>query len=200
MRKSRIGAFAAASALASATVLGGAGVAQAQESDSITGAEAEVTATANDNCEVTFAFADGVSEERLESVNWVVDYRIGDEAPTIANYTDEAEEELDERLSVFRPVVASNQDTVDALNNNDDYDYDVALMSNTVNLNDLVEANESGEHTLSFKFYRGSADWNSEENFGEVTVTGCDTVDEEDGFIGSVIDTIDVFGSLEDMS
>lgn len=200
MRNSRIGTLAAAGALASATILGGAGIAQAQESASITGGGAEVTATATDSCEVTFAFDEGsVTEERLESVNWVVDYRIGDEAPTIEAFNED--DELDEQLSVFRPVVASNQDTVDALNNHDEYDFDVGLLDHTVNLNDVAEPNDTGEHTVSFKFYRGSADWHSDENRAEVTVTGCETVGDDDpGLIGSVIHTIDVFGSLEGMS
>lgn len=201
MRNTRIGALLASTALASATILGGAGIASAEESgtDAITGGAATVTATANDNCEVTFAFADDIDDDLLDSTNWVVDYRVDGEEPTIPNYTDESEEDLDEQLSVFRPVVASNQGSVDALNDHEQYDYDVDLLDKTVNLNDVIEPNDSGEHTVTFKFYRGTADWHSEENQGEVTVTGCDTAGGE-GLIGSIVGSVDVFGSLEGMS
>src|SRR5699024_1129957 len=152
MRKTRFASLAASAALASATILGGAGIASAAETDTVVGNDAKVTATATDNCEVTFEFVGDTSIDRLNSVNWVVDYRVDGGDPTIENE--------DPALSVYNPVVASNQKSVDALNNHEDYDYDVGLLKKTVNLNDVVDANEDGEHAVSFKFYRGSADWN----------------------------------------
>lgn len=211
MRKTRFGALAASAALASTMILGGAGVAGASlgagslspetspvagDTDSITGGGAEVEATPYDNCEVTFEFVaplgdDGeLNDSELNLVNWVADYRVDGEEATISNE--------DEHLSVFNPVVASNQESVDGLNSHEKFDFDVGLLSKTVNLNDVVEANEDGEHTVTFKFYRGSADWDSDENKGEIIVTGCDTTDE--GLLGSVVGSVDVFGSLEGMS
>lgn len=200
MRKTRIGAFVASTALASATILGGAGIASAQDgdSDTIQAGAAKVTATANENCEITFEFGGDASADELKKWNWVADYRVGDEAASIPA---EAEtDELTEALSVFNPVVASNQDAADALTNHDDYDYDVGFFSNTVNLNDVVEANENGEHTVSFKFYRGAkpeGGWDADVNQGEVVVTGCD---DSTGSLGGALGSLDVFGSLGSMS
>lgn len=218
MRKTRFASLAASAALASATILGGAGIANASldagslssdpapvagETDSVTGGGAEVVATSYNNCEVSFEFT--APEDPAENKwNWVVDYRVDQEEPSIPKYeNDNADDgELIDHLSVFRPVVASKQGVVDSLNKHEN-GYDVDLLKNTVNLNDVVEPNEDGEHTVTFKFYRGSADWdNTETNLGEVTVTGCDTLEDEDdgGLLGSVVGSVDVFGSLENFS
>lgn len=198
MRNNRISALLATTALASATLLGGAGIASAAgASDTITGSDAKVTATANENCEITFGFVGDTTVDRLKELNWVVDYRVDGEEPDIVTKNDDGE--VDEQLSVYRPVVASNQATVDALV--EKYDYNVKLLDNTVNLNDVVGANDSGEHTVTFKFYRGSADWQAVDNKGEVTVTGCEKTEENNGgLLGSVVGSLDVFGSLEGMS
>ena len=70
MNNSRLGAFVAGVALASATVLGGAGVASAQQDEG----PVQFSAEGNDNCEVVFTV-----QNQTNSRFYTIDYQIDGE-------------------------------------------------------------------------------------------------------------------------
>src|SRR5699024_1440469 len=66
-----------------------------------------------------------------------------------------------------------------------------------------VEPNDTGEHTITFGVYQGSGlnENNKElyETTEDVVVSGCPITD-DGGLLGSVVGSVDVFGSLENFS
>ena len=193
MRKIRFGAVAASAALASVTVLG-AGTAMAQEGDgdpnraSITsGDNYTMTATQTGQCEVTFTL-DSLRDE--DYGNWRADYRVGEEDPITS--------QGGSRGDVYRPVVGSNDGIARAIEGRDDpYDFDAN--SAIVNLTEErrvpyadgdpsksyslpgVEANETGEHVITFGVYQGPPAYDAEiyNLDGKLTVTGCPILEPE---------------------
>lgn len=230
MRNTRIGAIIASSALASATILGGAGIASAQSASLAPGAPAEVdtasivmkaqnsddvnadgrytmTATAYDNCTVSFELVDDWPDDYTS--NWRADYRVNQEDPVMQGSSRGDE--------TYRPVLGSNQTIEDAINGRT-LPYDFATSEVTVDLTESrtvpdyedpskvvalpgVEPNEDGTHKITFGVYQGPSTADSGEySFNtSVTVEGCPTA-EDDGLIGSVVGSLDVFGSLEGIS
>lgn len=145
MRKTRIGALLASTALASATVLGGAAVANASTEDvlgslDVGGSlfpEAEepeadepeagetdtvrsegnyiMTATAFDNCTVQFT----LQTERDEDYgNWRGDYQVNDEPPITEPGSDPS---VGNRGETYRPALGSNQNIEEAIDGTYDF-------------------------------------------------------------------------------
>lgn len=194
MRKIRFGAVLASTALASATVLG-AGTAMAQEGD---GTNTEtvtsegnytMTATAIGECKVEFT---------LESLrgdnygNWRGDYRVGEEDPITAPGVNE---NVGNRGETYRPVITNQPGTAAAIENRENpYDFGAGTVivdltegrtvpyadddANEVYTLPGVEANETGEHTITFGVYQGPVAFDEEvyNTNGELTVTGCPTL------------------------
>lgn len=235
MRNTRIGALLASTALASATILGGAGIASAQSSSSEPEGPAEVdtasivmkaqnsededaagrytlTATAYDNCTVAFELVNDWPEGYTP--NWRADYRVDEEDPVMTGSSRGGD--------TYRPVLGSNQKIEDAIQNRAN-PYDFATGTVTVDLTEArtvpqyddpsqvkelpgVEANEDGKHEITFGVFQGPNTAASGEYSFDTTVTveGCPLAngdDEKDaGLIGSLVGSVDVFGSLEGMS
>ena len=231
MRNTRIGALLASSALASATILGGAGIASAQGSSSepeapnvvdtasivmkAQNSEEEdadgrytMTATAYDNCTVAFELVNDWPEGYTP--NWRADYRVDQEDPVMPGSS--------RGDKTFRPVLGSNQKIEDAINDRAN-EYDFATGEVTVDLTEPrtvpqyddpsqvkelpgVEANEDGKHEITFGVYQGpNTAASNEYSFDtSVTVEGCPMVEDDEGFLGSVVGSLDVFGSLEGIS
>lgn len=193
MRKSRIGALVASSALASATILGGAGIAGAQQTEG----PVMFMAEGNDQCEVTFTISN-----QTNSTAYTMDYRINDEPLEGQDFGTGATGRIVLSSDAAEPHFGSGQGYVS--------DRFPVVSETTVNLNELEDApaTEDGAYTVSYRIilgpdgnHRGDGEWH------ETTVTGCETeVDDSDvedpegDLIGSIIGSVDVFGSLEGMS
>lgn len=195
MRKLRFGALAASAALASVTVLG-AGTAMAQEGDgepNTATVESEghytMTATAIGECKVEF---DLVSHYDDNYGNWRGDYQVGEEDPITAPG---ANESVGNRGETYRPVVTNQPGTAGAIEDRENpYDFGVGPVTvdlteeRTVpyadgDVNEVyelpgVEANETGEHVISFGVYQGPPAYDAEiyNTDGEIVVTGCPTL------------------------
>lgn len=235
MRNNRISALLATTALASATLLGGAGIASAQDStpdegptevDSASivmkaeGSDADdadgrytMTATAYDNCTVAFELTNDWPEGYTP--NWRADYRIGEEEPVMVGSS--------RGEGTWRPVLGTNPATEAAIEARTN-PYDFATNTATVDLTESrivpkyedtsqvktlpgVAENEDGKHEITFGVYQGpNRAASNEYSFDtSVTVEGCPTIEDEvdennDGLLGSVVGSLDVFGSLEGMS
>ena len=226
MRTNRIGSLLASSALASATILGGAGIASAQSSsseaepnvvdtaeivmtangndDENTDGRYTLSATAYDNCTVAFELTDDWPGDYQP--NWRADYRVGDEPAVMPGSSRGGE--------TYRPVLGSHQGIEDAIDGRYDFDTNTATIDltepRTVPLYDDpseetelagVKPNEDGKHEVTFGVYQGPNTAKSGEYSFDtsVTVEGCPMIEDE-GFLGSVVGSLDVFGSLEGIS
>ena len=195
MRKTRFGAVVASAALASVTVLG-AGTAMAQEdddrsTDTVTWEDNyTMTATAVGECKVEFTLESGYDDNYG---NWRGDYRVGEEPPITAPGPNER---VGNRGETYRPVIGSNQGIADAIKDRGDKAYDFGTGTVTVDLREPrtvpyadgdpdevytlpgVEANETGEHVISFGVYQGPPAYDAEiyNTDGEIVVTGCPTL------------------------
>ncbi|WP_248499710.1 hypothetical protein [Tomitella gaofuii] len=139
-----------------------------------------VSATGNDDCTVDFT----LKATDSDTANWVADYRVDGEDPTI-------ESTGDAFFNVYHPVVTNQKDAAEALNGLEDHDYNVGVNTQQVDLSSYGP----GEHTVTFKLYRGpsAGNWGDEEKqTGEITVTCADDQEDGTGSLGS----LDVFGSL----
>lgn len=188
MRKSRISAVVASSALASATILGGAGIAGAQQTEG----PVNFMAAGNDQCEVTFTISN-----KTNSVDYAIDYRIDDEPLEGEDFGTGPTGRVVLNSDAAEPhrVPGRGEDAVRYVS-----DRFPVVSETTVNLNEVEDAppTEDGSYTISYRMiigpdatHRGDGEWH------ETTVTGCET---EDDLMGSIIGSVDVFGSLEGMS
>ena len=225
MRKTRFASLAASAALASATILGGAGLAQAQSSsepEMVDSAEIvmkaggeddgegryTLSATAYDNCTVAFELEDNWPGEYTP--NWRADYRVGKEKPVMPGSS--------RGENTYRPVLGSHDGIEEAIENRGDKAYDFDTGQVTVDLTEPrtvpqyddpsdvterpgVEPNQDGTHEITFGVYQGpNTAAHNEYSFNtSVTVEGCPTTD-DGGLLGSVVGSVDVFGSLENFS
>lgn len=218
MRKTRIGALAASTALASVTVFGGAAVATAQEADDpgtdTIVSEGNYSMTAKDlgNCQVEFT----LDSHRVDDYgNWRGDFRVdeGDPLTTV----EELDSSYGNRGVTYLPVITSSQGTADAVADREyPYDFDahqtvVDLTKdrtvpnledapNETEIRDGVEANENGEHTVNFGVYQGPVAQSTDayNKKGEVTVTGCPTTATDLPELSS--GSSDIFGLLTNLS
>lgn len=221
MRTTRFGAFAASAALASATILGGASLAQAQSPSSEPEATVvetvtvsppvdkatALTATSYDNCTVSFT----LTSEWGDEGNWRADYRVDGEEAVMANGLRNDGDGVN-----YRPALGSHQGIEDAIDGRYDFDTGETTIdltedrvvpsfddpSNEVVTLDGVAPNADGIHEVAVGLYQGPVTTDY-DTMRTVTVTGCPTTadeDEDEGFIGSVVGSVDVFGSLEGMS
>lgn len=170
-----------------------------------------LTATAYDNCTVAFELVNDWPEGYTP--NWRADYRVDQEDPVMPGSS---------RGGVtYRPVLGSNQKIEDAIKDRE-HPYDFATGKVTVDLTETrtvpqyddpslvtelpgVEANEDGKHEITFGVYQGpNTAASGEYSFNTaVTAEGCPLAEDEEGgagLIGSLIGSVDIFGSLEGRS
>lgn len=146
----------------------------------------KMSATGNNDCTVDFTITDEhgpyKGADGADKVpNWTGHYQVDDEAHTLPG--------------VYRPVVTSSPAVMEA-----GPLWDLELDSATVNLKDErrvpAPAEEAGgpstfttlpgvngevdEHVITFNVYRGIAFNLGEDEKGSVTVTGCETADEDE--------------------
>ncbi len=190
-------AGAGAAALAGGVIAPGVAGAAGASTHTISPDErVSVTATADDaECTVDFVM-DAIDSE---NANWVADYRVDDEEPNIPNPDDEF-------FHVYNPVVTNQQHVADALN---DAGYIVGLDNSTVDLSGYGP----GEHTVTFKLYRGpsAGNWTEDEKKTGTVVIDCpgdegpgeEEPGDDTGSLGSLGElgdpgSLDLLGSLED--
>lgn len=192
MRKTHLGTFIASTALASATVLGGAGVASAQQDEG----PVQFSAEGNDNCEVVFTV-----QNQTNSKYYQMDYQIdsefdGHDGVTWAERMHDAAQNGDSRWGLSSGIAEGTEEFkvggAGYVSNLDPF-----TTTKTVNLRDLDDLPypESDEHTIQYRLIWGPHTAHRDDaNVYETTVTGCDdsTVPGEGAF-GS----LDIFGSLE---
>lgn len=179
-----------------------------------------LSATSYDNCTVVFTLDDqweqygGPDSDRLPG--WRADYRVGEEDAVLPAGSSRGG-------PTYRPVVVGNDTIANAIKSREN-PYDIAASEATVDLTkdrivpdaedinqtvilDGVEANDDGQHVVTFGMYQGpNTAASGQYSFDTtVTVTGCpitedDEVDDggdDDGKTGkSPLGSLDVFGSL----
>lgn len=196
MRKARFGGLLASTALAGATILGGAGIASAQDT-----APVEFNAEGGDDCTVTFSI-----DNRTNSENYRIDYQINGEfndegRADDATWAEAKHDGLDDGAEtgptrwgptsvVADEVTPLGEEGAGPHNG----EYELATAEETVNLkqlDDLPDPNEDGSYTIEYRLI-----WGPEANFRfdneepeKVTVTGCDS----DNPFGSAKGSADLF-------
>lgn len=172
-----------------------AGAAEGDSTETVTqDGQFEMTATGNDDCTVDFTLTN-LYEEYPGTPGgpfWRGHYQVDDEPSNMG----------DQDSPVYRPVLASAQETIDAINGR----YDIEKGAATVDLRDdrVVPTNnddtvtlpgvtpaDGGSHEVSFGVYQGPGGYYGETK--TVTVTGCEG--DGSGSVGS----LDIFGSLGDL-
>ena len=197
MRKTRFGGLLASTALAGATILGGAGIASAEDTGPVT-----FDAT-TDECSVTFSI-----DNRTNSENYQIDYQINgefDEESEGGSWADAKHEGLDDvkqdgptrwgpTSAVADDVTPFGEEGAGPHNG----EYELATAEETVNLkqlDDLPKANEDGSYTIQYRLiwgpeqnYRSDSGLPGVEEVKEVTVTDC-----EDDAFGSAKGSANLF-------
>lgn len=188
-------AGAGAAALAGGVIAPGiAGAADASTDTISPDDRVSVTATADDDeCTVDFVM-DAIDSE---NANWVADYRVDEEEPTIPSAGDPF-------FHVYNPVVTNQQAAAEALNGMEGQDYKVGVGTATADLRGYG----LGEHTVTFKLYRGpsAGNWTEDEKQTGSVVIDCpgdEGPDDDTGSLGSLgelgdLGSLDLLGSLED--
>ena len=192
MNNSRLGAFVAGVALASATVLGGAGVASAQQDEG----PVQFSAEGNDNCEVVFTV-----QNQTNSRFYTIDYQIdgefdGHEDGTWAERMHAGNDTGDIRWGAHSEIA---DDTVEFQSGGPGYvsNLDPVTSTLTVNLRDLDDLPnpEAGERTIEYRLIYGPhTPHRDDPNVYETTVTGCA---EPTGPVAGSVGSLDLLGSLE---
>lgn len=192
MRNLRVAllAGAGATALAGGVIAPGiAGAADASTDTISPDDRVSVTANATDaDCTVDFL----MDADADDDANWVADYRVDDEEPTIPNAGDEF-------FHVYNPVVTNQQHVADSLNSMEGQDYKVGVGDSTVDLSGYGP----GEHTVTFKLYRGpsAGSWTEDQKETGSVVIDCPG-EEGSGSLGSLdelgdLGSLDLLGSME---
>lgn len=150
-----------------------------------------VTATATAECTVDFE----MNTTDSENANWVADYRVDDEQPTIPSTGDPF-------FHLYNPVVTNQQHVADSLNEREGQDYSVGVDDATADL----KGYGPGKHRVTFKLYRGpsAGNWTEDQKQTGTVVLDCpdDETGDDTGGLGSLGElgdpgSLDVFGSLE---
>lgn len=185
MRRNRFAALVGSATLAGAGVLGGAGIAQAQQDEG----PVQFNAVGNDQCEVTFTI-----ENRTNSEDYTVDYMIDDE---FANW------KTDKHYSVTRFALSSKAEAP-LWGGGIPYvsDREPVVNNRTIDLKTVenLPNPDSDTHTISYRLIRGPhVDHRDDDNVYTTDVSGC-ADGGSGGLVGSIIGSVDVFGSLGTLS
>lgn len=192
MRKARFGGLLASTALAGATILGGAGIASAQDT-----APVEFNAVGGEDCTVTFSI-----DNRTNSDRYRIDYQINGEFNEEAdpNWVEakhdglnDAEEDGPTRWGPTSKVAEGVPPLGEEGAGPHNGDYELTTAEKTVKLKeleDLPDPNEDGSYTIQYRLIWGpEANFRFDEDEPEsVTVTGC-----EDDPFGSAKGSADLF-------
>lgn len=178
MHKLSMRTFAAAGTLA--LVVGGAAVASAQQDEG----PVRFNAEGNDQCEVTFTI-----ENETNSEYYTIDYMIDDEFGFW---------ETDGHYSVTRFALSSQAEAPTFPGSGYVWDRDTVTSERTIDLRgvEFLPNPDADEHTISYRLIRGPQTAHRDDgNVYTTVVNGCEA-EEGGGLIGSLIGSVDVFGSL----